>query len=623
VKFWGRALLATCVVAVLIAVMELTFRALDSRTSTPAVSSAGRRYVDDIPAGDGIRREWFDLTPDPLVRPPLTPELADVAQQVATLTVSSDMFKQWNTRVIQERVCGGDGFFDKFPHFAFSFQPDDGSTHPPYRFLRSVATPYGLVTNRFGFRGHEISLDKPPGVVRIAFVGASTTQGRHGESFSFPEFVEPWLNHWADDTRAGVRFEVINAGHEGFSSADIASIVAHDLAPLEPDVIVYHEGANEFTPREMVEPAGDPIVVPSTLRPRTKVPGTQWSAVMRHVDVVVRRLGFAPGSEPPKPRHTLRWPASVSELHPNPDAPNLPVHLSEIVRNLDAINRSARGIGATVVMTSFMWMAKDGLIVDPVDRAYYYDMVNRQHWPVTYAEMRRLADFQNRVFRAYADSRAMPFVDIAARYPLDIALFTDGVHTTDEGDRLRAWRMFEGLVPIIRQKLTNGQLPVRDRVPFTPPAVPATLPRTPLVCTDYSSQVRLDGALLLPALEAAEDATVSGEDVKHVVTSGARYSYAAETAFAESARLARSGVVKVKAHVTSGIVSLSVLRRDRSTFIVTRTLEAGHGATDVFLPVPVLADAGAFLISNASGTPGERSTVDIEDLAVLRAPSVK
>jgi hypothetical protein len=619
VKVLVRGLLAVCVAGVLIAFMELALRALDSRPSTPAAAGAAGHYVNDIPTADGVRREWFDLTPDRLVRPPLTPELAAVAQQTAT----SEIFKQWNTRVIQERVCGGNSFFDKFPHFAFSFVPDDGSRHPPYRFLRDVTTPYGLVTNRFGFRGHEISPDKPPRVVRIAFVGASTTVGSHSEPFSFPEFVERWLNRWADETAAGVRFEVVNAGREGIASADIASIVAHELVPLEPDIIVYHEGANEFTPQQMIEPAGEPIVVPSQLRPRTPVPGTQWSAVMRHVDVMVRRFGFGPGSEPSKPRHRLRWPATVSELHPNPDAPDLPVHLSEIVRNLDGINRSARSIGATVVVTSFMWMVKDGLIVDPVDRAYYLDMVNRQYWPVSYAEMRRVADFQNRVFHAYADSRAMPFVDVAAQYPLDIALFTDGVHTTEEGDRLRAWLMFQGLMPIIRHKLMIGELPVPDRAPFTPPAVPAKLPRTPLVCTDYSTQVLIDGALSLQALQAAADATVSGDAVKHVVTSGARYSYAAEAPFAETARLAKAGVVRIRARVTSGIVSISVLRKDRSAFVATSTLEAGHESIDVFIPVPVLADAGAFLISNASGTPGERSIVDIEDVAVLTSPSAE
>ncbi|HUK35925.1 MAG TPA: hypothetical protein VLV86_18540, partial [Vicinamibacterales bacterium] len=195
----------------------------------------------------------------------------------------------------------------------------------------------------------------------------------------------------------------------------------------------------------------------------------------------------------------------------------------------------------------------------------------------------------------------------------------DGVHTTDEGDRLRAWGMFQGLVPIIREKLRSGQLPVADRLPLSPPDVSTRLPRTALVCTDYSRQRRLEGALSLQALHGATDeATVSGEGSKHVVTSGARYSYAAEAPFADVARLARPGVVLVKAHVTSGIVSIGVLRRDRSAFIVTRTLQAGQ-ETDVFLPVAVLADAGVLVISNASGTPGERSSVDLEDVAVLSA----
>src|SRR5215510_11420793 len=179
------------------------------------------------------------------------------------------MFKRWNPRFIQERVCGGDPFFRQFPGFAFSYDPAEPSAHPPYRYLAGVATPYGLVTNRLGFRGHEISPDKPDHVVRIAFVGASTTVGNHSYPFSYPELIEPWLNLWAQANAPGVRFEIVNAGREGILSSDIAAIVRQDVAPLEPDLIVYYEGANQFTFRELIEEAGEPIVVPSALGSRT------------------------------------------------------------------------------------------------------------------------------------------------------------------------------------------------------------------------------------------------------------------------------------------------------------------------------------------------------------------
>jgi hypothetical protein len=628
VKVALRLILLTAVLAVLVVALEAATRLLDgyrlfSRhlvSTRPVVAAAPagavvHKYVDALPVADGVRREWFDLSPDPLPRPPLTPELADVAARVTT----AEIFKLWNTRMIQERVCSGDPFFEGFPGFAFSFVPSDDSIRPPFRYLRSVATPYGLVTNRFGFRGHEIAPDKPARVVRLAFVGASTTVGAHGQPFSYPELVEPWLNAWAAQVAPGIRFDVINAGREGIGSPDIAAIVRDELAPLEPDLIVYHEGANQFLPRDLVASTGESIVVPRSLDANRSVPGADTFDLMRRLDVFVQRFGFGPGTEPRKPRHRLVWPPAVDESHPDPDSADLPLHLPQIVHDLDDIRRSASAIDATVVVSSFIWMAKDGLVVDRANHRYYYDTMNLKYWPVTYAEMRRLADFQNRVFRAYAASRNIPFIDPSASYPLDITLFADPVHVSMDGDRLRAWVIFQGLVPILRAQVESGRLPAPDRAPLTVAPVPSPLPRTALQCTDFSHQVEVAGGLPLQGLHAESDsaATVTGAGVKHVVTAGARYAYAAETRFTDAARVPGAGVVRVRARVMSGSVSIGILNRDRSAFVVSRLIDAGHGAVEVYLPVPSLADAGALVISNALGRPGEQSVVDLEDIAVL------
>src|SRR5262245_32757680 len=72
-----------------------------------------RGYVRVLPVAEGVRREWYDVLPEPLLRPPLSPELAAVVQQIQPLDrpPSSDMFKRWNTRLIQQRVCADDSFF--------------------------------------------------------------------------------------------------------------------------------------------------------------------------------------------------------------------------------------------------------------------------------------------------------------------------------------------------------------------------------------------------------------------------------------------------------------------------------------------------------------------------------
>ena len=625
--------MVVCCVALAGAAAEAVVRALDGysvrsvrlvRALAPSAKIAespgalAHRYVTASAVADGVRREWFDRPPDPLPRPALSPELAAVARQILPLTVSSEMFKRWNTRLIQERVCSGDSFFRQFPGFAFSYEPDEPTAHPPYRYLPGVATPYGLVTNQFGFRGHDIAPDKPAGVIRIAAVGASTTVGSHSQTFSYPEFLEPWLNLWAAQEAPGVRFEVINAGREGITSTDIAAIVRQEVMPIEPDLILYHEGANQFSFRDLIEEAGQTIVVPASLSAESRVPGRDWSALMRRVDVAIGRFGNGAGAEPRKPSYRLRWPASVDEFHPDPEVRTLPLDLPRVVHDLDDIRHSAASGGATLVLTSFIWMVHDGLVVDPVRDAYFYKVLNLRHWPARYTDIRRMADFQNRVFRAYAGDRGVPFVDVATPFPREMAFFGDPIHMTLDGDRLRAWFVFQGLVPLLRAEIAAHRLPKPDRAPLHVREAVVPLPRDPLVCTDFSSYAPLPHAAPLAALHASDAAaTVSGDGPRRVVTSAARYGYAAELPIADAARVAGRGLVYLRVHVVSGSVTIGVLKKDRSAFLLYGTLTASPGAVEMRLPLPSLSDAGFVMITNAVREDGERSIVDVEETSVL------
>src|SRR5215471_15321381 len=61
-------------------------RAVTPRTEGP--STPVLEYVRGLPLADGVNRDWFNRSPAPLPRPPLSPELATVAEQIRPLTVS-------------------------------------------------------------------------------------------------------------------------------------------------------------------------------------------------------------------------------------------------------------------------------------------------------------------------------------------------------------------------------------------------------------------------------------------------------------------------------------------------------------------------------------------------------
>jgi hypothetical protein len=110
-------------------------------------------------------------------------------------------------------------------------------------------------------------------------------------------------------------------------------------------------------------------------------------------------------------------------------------------------------------MSSFYWMVYDGMQVDPVESASLLWYLNRTFYPTTYRDMERLAAFQNRVFRVWADAHHVPFIDVASRMPREPLLFGDAIHDTPSGWRIRAWLVFLDLVPIIEEAIQKGDLP--------------------------------------------------------------------------------------------------------------------------------------------------------------------
>jgi hypothetical protein len=263
-------------------------------------------------------------------------------------------------------------------------------------------------------------------------------------------------------------------------------------------------------------------------------------------------------------------------------------------------------------------MADDGLVVDPVNGAEFFRALNLPQWPARYADIRRMADFYNRTLQAYARSRRVPFLDVAAAFPRDVALFGDPVHTTLDGDRLRAWVLFQELAPMLQEELAAGRLPRPDRSPMQHTPVP--LERDPLVCTDFNSYARADELAPLKALHASDDhASVSADRVRRVVTPPTRYGYAAEVPLGRSARVARPGAIFMRFRVVSGSVTIGVLNTNRSAFLRYNTYTPASGPTEMHLPLPSMSDAGFLMITNAASRDGERSVVDVEATGVLLA----
>jgi hypothetical protein len=267
-----------------------------------------------------------------------------------------------------------------------------------------------------------------------------------------------WLNLWAQATGLDVRFDVINSGRQGFRSGEIAALVRFEVLPFEPDLVVYYEGSNQFYPNRYVKyPDGQ-----KPRQPRFTLPLESWieqrSALARRVAALFWSLRS--GEEPPKNMGTVEWPKELNEVHPELSKRSLfPSQLGTIVDDLDYLRKHLAADGSELILSTFVWMVEDGMVLKLPEQTDLYQYLNVTFWPFTYAHMRRYADFQNRVLTEYARQNSIELLDIAAVFPRESSLFYDAIHMPEAGLRLRAWITTQMLIPAIEQRLASGRLP--------------------------------------------------------------------------------------------------------------------------------------------------------------------
>ena len=443
--------------------------------------------ADGLPLASGVSPSWLQTSPPPLANRGTPPAewqsavsvywSAPPAPTPYGALLPDDMFRAWNSAFAGE-PCRHPLLAAMPSHRLYLFDPPDGAPHPRYRYMANVTTPAGLVTNEIAWRGPPLRHKKPT-TVRIVFVGASTTVEAHETPWSYPELVGHWLDLWAAAHGLDLDFQVLNAGREGMTSTDIAAIVREEVVPMRPDLVVYYEGANQFDLSSIARGVSGSLHG----RPTLPVEPPSWLATFARYSSIGVRLRAAltlvddsgNGREPPKPPYTLEWPTGLDEADPDLGNPSLPVNLTTILRDLDAMRTDLHDVNAELAVSSFVWLVHDGMVVDPLRGRFIWQQLNRVYWPWRYRDMERLAAFQNRVLGKYAVQHGLPFIDVARDMPRDPTLFGDAIHTTATGVRVRAWVVFQQLVPLIESRLKQGTWPTGSTAEQWPTFAPRTV----------------------------------------------------------------------------------------------------------------------------------------------------
>jgi len=303
---------------------------------------------------------------------------------------------------------------------------NDALTIDPHTGLRSLVPNFDrgrIRINALGFRSPDLAAPKPAGVVRLAFLGGSTTYCAEvsGNELTWPHLV--W--HGLSAALPTVRFDYVNAGVPGYTFDSILQAFRKRVQPLRPDVVVIYEATNDLA-MDSRQLAREQQLVTDTPEPAF------WLA-----------------------RHSLLWlllekNMSIARLQASADGTTGklafdPRQLSRgFEQRLRETIRAAQSVAAVVAVATFAPRLRPGQSLTEQRRAavtslYYMPYLSLDGLLAGFAEY-------NRVIRAVAAETGALLIAGDDQIPADDLHYADSVHFRDAGSRAMAARVTQALL---------------------------------------------------------------------------------------------------------------------------------------------------------------------------------
>ena len=256
------------------------------------------------------------------------------------------------------------------------------------------------IFNNFGFLGRDFAYAKPPGVIRIGALGASTTAD------GYPAMLEEYLN--ARVAAQSNRFEVMNFGHGFYTSAHVLVNFVLNVIDFAPDYIVIHQAANDEHARASeAEFRGDYSHYLKVFQPPRI-----WDRYILRVSVPYRALKFYLNPNP----EWMFVEAASQIRRKEPQRPLNAPELGVFRRNIETIIDVASARQIKVVLTTMPHSTDERYT-----HVHYIDQFNEV--------LRSIAANHDRLL----------FVDLDKLMTgKENHLFLDPVHVNDTGKRMKA-----------------------------------------------------------------------------------------------------------------------------------------------------------------------------------------
>lgn len=309
-------------------------------------------------------------------------------------------------------------------------QQGDYSKYFPFENLVEFdkdGTRFPVRTNSGGFRGKETEADKPPGVIRVVMLGASSTFGYHDrDNETYPFYTEEMLNARISGGQCGnvSAFEVVNLGIPHLTSQMIRALFRAEGVPLHPDFVTFYEGINDTQlDIERLGTRNDWDNVPLYYKVIRKL--RKWVLTFALVDNLMTVYGE-------------RYTPTDLQRH-------LEGKLPRFLGNLEAIEQEAKMAGAEFFVASQQAKAmlsapQEGLrgVTYAAEVDSVRATVNKRGW-LSRGDLNLLTHaVLMEGLRDWSRQRAVPLVD--AMHALDSRrdLLLSGVHLAPEGNRIIA-----------------------------------------------------------------------------------------------------------------------------------------------------------------------------------------
>jgi lysophospholipase L1-like esterase len=283
-----------------------------------------------------------------------------------------------------------------------------------------------FLINSRGFVGPEFDEHPADGVYRIIAVGDSCTFSDGFWRFAYPGILQQYLNTSA----GGKRFEVINAGIEGYNSTFARQRIEQELIGYRPHLVLLYIGWNDLMkvdPRN-AQAVGKYAAVASAMEKSYLV-----RAYRKVLFVQVRPLFFQP-----------KISVSEGELRTYDEfIPNI-YH-----ENLQAIVRTLSRSGIQAMLVTLPTVVRAGMTKEELGRQHVFF----PHFAGTYSvgEFLSLHRAYNRLVRAVAAQSRTPLVDLDGIFNghEKNPLFWDTMHPSRRGHCLIARALYAQLAPIV------------------------------------------------------------------------------------------------------------------------------------------------------------------------------